>query len=234
MFQKLNIHQELIAERKRGIKDEEFRSMLREIIQSHEDKTLSIRENLEKENDESYNTLDFDALETSNIFHIDTIKKICVDYRLRFLDTKYFKGVYPKNIEKIIGDLESKHETQLKNFKIMAPSKLFKLRSPDDPLLFVPMGNGYYYLVHTWGNDLNSYRKFIVQPFRSPKSMLVFSLCTSVILATLVGLFNSSMDVGKIFTLFLFILKAVVFLMFYFFFMVKKNFNSVIWNNRFY
>ena len=234
MFQKLDIHQELIAERTKEIKDEAFRLMLREIMQSQEEKSQIIRENLEKANDKFHNTLDFDALETSKIFHVDTIKKICVDYRLRFLDTKYFKGVYPENIEKIIGDLENKHNTQLKNFKIMAPSKLFKLRSPDDPLLFVPMGNGYYYLVHTWGNDLNPYRKFIVQPFKSPKSMLVFSLFTSAIIAVLIGLFNTSMDVGKIVTLFLFILKAVVFVMFYFFFMVKKNFNSVIWNNRFY
>ncbi len=234
MFQKLNIHQELIAERTKGIKDEEFRMMLREIMQSQEEKSQNIRENLKKANDASYNSLDFDALETSNIFHVDTIKKICVDYRLRFLDTQYFKGIYPENIEEIIGALESKHDTELKNFKIMAPSKLFKLRSPDDPLLFVPMGNGYYYLVHTWGNDLNSYRKFFVQPFKSPKSMLLFSLYTSIVFAVLIGVFNTSMDVSKIFTLFLFILKAVVFVMFYFFFMVKKNFNSVIWNNRFY
>ena len=32
-----------------------------------------------------------DLLEKSRIFSIDDIKAICIDYRLRFLDSKYFK-----------------------------------------------------------------------------------------------------------------------------------------------
>ena len=43
------------------------------------------------------------------------------------------KGDYPKNISNIISDIENSHKTKLKNFMIMAPSKLFKIKSPDDP-----------------------------------------------------------------------------------------------------
>ena len=39
----------------------------------------------------------------------------------------------------------------------MAPSALFRLEKTDDPLLFVPLGNNYYYLVHKWGNDLHPF-----------------------------------------------------------------------------
>ena len=36
---------------------------------------------------------DFDVnkLDTDKIYHIDNIKSLCIDYRLRFLDLKYFK-----------------------------------------------------------------------------------------------------------------------------------------------
>ena len=76
-------------------------------------------------------------MDSNKIFHEKTIEKICVDYRLRFLDTNYFKGEYPDDLNHIVSDIENDHNTVLKNYKIIAPSKLFKLRSPDDPLLFV-------------------------------------------------------------------------------------------------
>jgi hypothetical protein len=38
------------------------------------------------------NSFDLEAFETKNIYHLDTIKSICIDYRLRFLDLKYFKN----------------------------------------------------------------------------------------------------------------------------------------------
>ena len=52
---------------------------------------------------QSSNNFDFDQLETQRIFHLDQIKQVCINYRLRFLDLKYFKGNIPKEgIEKII------------------------------------------------------------------------------------------------------------------------------------
>ena len=85
------------------------------------------------------NNFDFDQLESHKIFHLSQIRKVCVDYRLRFLDLKYFKGNIPKEgIEKIT-QLEKEHQTSLEGFKIMAPSVLFRLKKTDDPLLFVPL-----------------------------------------------------------------------------------------------
>ena len=44
---------------------------------------------------EAINDFNFDLLETKNIFHLDQIRQICIDYRLRFLDSRYFKGEIP-------------------------------------------------------------------------------------------------------------------------------------------
>ena len=52
------------------------------------------------------NNFDLDLLNKQKIFHLDHIKKICIDYRLRFLDIKYFKNDLPeeaiKEIDRII------------------------------------------------------------------------------------------------------------------------------------
>ena len=36
-----------------------------------------------------------DKINSDRIFHISDIKKICIDYRLRFLDFELFKGKVP-------------------------------------------------------------------------------------------------------------------------------------------
>ena len=48
----------------------------------------------------------------------------------------------------------------------MAPSKLFKLKNADDPLLFASLGSDYFYLIDKWGNDLSYFRKISMWPFK--------------------------------------------------------------------
>ena len=79
-------------------------------------------------NADSINVFDFDQLETRKIFHLSQIKKVCIDYRLRFLDIKYFKGNLPKEAIEKITQLEKDHQTTLDGFKIMATSVLFTFK----------------------------------------------------------------------------------------------------------
>ena len=80
-------------------------------------------------NKNSTNNFDIDQLETHRIFHLDQIKKrFVLDYRLRFLDLKYFKGNVPKEGVEKISQLEKEHQTVLDGFKVMAPSVLFRLK----------------------------------------------------------------------------------------------------------
>ena len=86
--------------------------------------------------------LDFnpDKIKSDRLFHIDEIKKICIDYRLRFLDFDYFKGKVPNEAYDDLKEFKYNHPDL--NFKIMmmAPSKLFELENYDDPLMFVSLG----------------------------------------------------------------------------------------------
>ncbi|WP_439153383.1 hypothetical protein [Winogradskyella sp.] len=182
------------------------------------------------------NNFEFDLLETDHIYHIDQIKKICIDYRLRFLDSKYFKGPLPYEAISKIKALEKSHNTELKGFKIIAPSKLFKLENADDPLLFAPIGNGYYYLIHKWGNDLSPFRKILMWPYKSFGNLIIATLIVSLFATALFpeGIFSNkpnSADAGMIF---FFMFKAIAAIVLYYGFAAGKNFNTVIWNSKYF
>lgn len=232
-MRKVNLFEELLSERNKEISSDELKSIIKKIWSNHDSKKDQIRISLNKKNDYKNNQLKFDKMESKNIFHKDTIKKICVRYRLRFLDSNLFKGEYPKNITRIITDLESKHDTSLSNFKIMAPSKLFKIKSPDDPILFVPIGNDYFYLVHKWGKEFNKLRKLMVLPFKNIDNLTIFSILVSIFFALVGKLVMPSLTSSEVFILFLFLVKGFIFIFFYMFFLTRRNFSESNWNSKF-
>ena len=228
-MKKVNLFEELIKERSKQITSEELKTAIKNIWSKDD----QIKKSLNKKNDDKLNDLKFDKMKTKNIFHKDTIKKICVKYRLRFLDSNLFKGEYPKNITKIIGKIERNHDTTLSNFMIMAPSKLFKIKSPDDPILFVPIGNNYYYLIHKWGEEFNNIRKLMVLPFKNIDNLTIFSVLVSVFFSLLSKLFMPSLTLSEVFILFLFLVKGFIFIFFYMFFLTRRNFSESIWNSKY-
>jgi len=229
----LNLQNTLRKDRDKHISSEDLKVMIQAIFDQKEAVKSRIKSTLETPNKSYVNTLTFDALDFDKIFHIDSIKKLCINYRLRFLDTHLFKGEYPKELYSIIPNLENDHKIQLKDFKIMAPSKLFRLKTKEDPLLFVPIGNGYYYLVHKWGDDLKSYRKILVWPFKNINTLIFTSIILSL-LSTAIGsaLFNDFSDT-QLLVIFIFNIKTFVFVTFYLLFMMRKNFNESIWNSKY-
>ncbi|WP_411766958.1 hypothetical protein [Winogradskyella sp. A3E31] len=182
------------------------------------------------------NTFKFEALETEHIYHIDQIKAICIDYRLRFLDTKYFKGELPYEAISKIKHLEKLHGTKLKGFKIIAPSKLFKLENYDDPLLFAPIGNGYFYLVHKWGNDLNPFRKWLMKPYKSFENLIVAILLISLFTTVVIPFtfLNGDASPAQFWMIFFFIFKCYAAIALYYGFAAGKNFNNSIWNSKYF
>ena len=184
---------------------------------------------------ESINNFDFDLLESHKIFHLDQIREVCIDYRLRFLDLKYFKGNVPKEAIAKISALEKNHDTTLDNFKVMAPSVLFRLKKADDPLLFVPLGNKYFYLIHKWGDDLSFFRKAWAWSFKNIWNLLITVMVVSFF-ATLITpyqIFTKSPTPSTFWMLFFFMFKAIASIVLFYGFALGKNFNPAIWNNRY-
>ena len=229
----LNLQNTLRKDRDKHISSEDLKVMIQAIFDQKEAVKSRVKSTLETPNKSYVNTLTFDALDFDKIFHIDSIKKLCINYRLRFLDTHLFKGEYPKELYSIIPNLENDHKIQLKDFKIMAPSKLFRLKTKEDPLLFVPIGNGYYYLVHKWGDDLKSYRKILVWPFKNINTLIFTSIILSLLSTAIGSAFFNDFSDTQLLVIFIFNIKTFVFVTFYLLFMMRKNFNESIWNSKY-
>ena len=201
-------------------------------IDQHEKELTDLINHL---NINSFNSFDFEKLDVNKIYSINTIKRVCIDYRLRFLDIKYFKNKLPNEVYQKINSLEKAHNTKIGDFKIMAPSALFRLEKTDDPLLFVPLGNNYYYLVHKWGNDLHPLRKLSMWPFKNIWNLLFAILLFSFLVTeiTPLTLFTKTPNTSSYWMLLFFMFKAIASVVLYFGFALGKNFNPAIWNNKY-
>jgi len=181
------------------------------------------------------NAFNFDLLDRNKIYHLEQIKKVSINYRLRFLDLKYFKNKLPESAHQDIQQLEALHETHLSGFKIMAPSALFRLEKADDPLLFAPLGNDFYYLVHKWGNDLHPLRRLMMLPFKNIWNLLGLVLAISFVVTEIMpkNLFTKSPDASTYWMLLFFNFKAIASVVLFYGFALGKNFNPAIWNNKY-
>jgi hypothetical protein len=204
------------------------------VLDQNEAQRTQIKEALFSESSTNANYFNFDLLETHQIFHIDQIKTICIDYRLRFLESNLFQNPLPEEAITKIDELQKLHKTELNGFKIVAPSSAFNLKNYDDPLLFAPIGNGYYYLIHKWGNDVSFLRKWKFKPIKNIENFLIFSVLLSWIVALITPETNLSRQIPMAsLIVFLFAFKSIVGVALYYFFMMGKNFNTEIWNREF-
>lgn len=183
--------------------------------------------------------LDLRKLDPQKIYTLDQVKELCTQYRLRFLDSAYFKGEIPYEATRKVKALQKDQNQTLSAFKIMAPAPMFHLEYKDkDPLLFVPLGENRFYLIHKWGRDLHPLRKLMVFPFRHFKALMgsLAGLCAFIVSvipsSLLIGPYdNHSLSIRVIFFFYLFIALGGMTLLYGF--SRVKNFNSVLWNSRY-
>lgn len=237
MLARTNLKSKLERVRDKNTSPEQLLSEVKSIFNQVEDTYEVIQSKLENVDDSTHNNFNLDLLESERVFHIKHIEKICVDYRLRFLDSSYFKNKIPFEAFQKIKQLEEEHQTSLNGFKIMAPSKLFKLENADDPLLFAPIGNDYYYLIHKWGNDLSPFRKLIMWSFKCFENFMITVFISALIATSLVpnGFFMDPENSGtEFFLLFIFMFKWIGGVSLYYGFAKGKNFSESIWKSKYY
>ncbi|MDF0716144.1 hypothetical protein PY092_08305 [Muricauda sp. 334s03] len=231
-----NIEHKLQSLKTKKGESEKILAEVQQILREDFLKEEHITHQLGSKNNVRSNDFEFDLLETDNIYHINQIKDICIDYRLRFLDSSYFKGGIPQEAISKIKHLEAAHDTEIKGFKIMAPSKLFKLEDKDDPLLFAPIGNDYYYLIHKWGNDLHPMRKFFAWPFKNMANLVFVVLLISYFVTLMVpeGLFSKKNTTAEFWIIYFFMFKCIASIVIFYGFALGKNFNPSIWKSKYF
>jgi len=236
LLKKTNIEEKLAKVKIDTLRSEQILNEVRQILKSDSDNHKRIEKNISGSRNTITNQFDFNQLETEKIFHVNQIKQICIDYRLRFLNSKYFKGDIPLEAIYKIKALEKNHSIEIKGFKIVAPSKLFKLKDKDDPLLFAPIGNDYFYLIHKWGNDLHPLRKMLVWPFKNIVNLAVVVFIISFLITLIVpeGLFSKASTATEFWVMLFFMFKSVAAVVIFYGFAMGKNFNPAIWNSKYF
>ena len=236
MFSRTDIEEEMTKLRSQRIEEEDILNEVYQIFSENEKQRQQIDSVLTEKPLLQENQFNFDLLDPNRIFHLSDIKEICVTYRLRFLGSHFFKGDFPEEAISEIRHLENEHQTSLGNFKIVAPAKLLKLENADDPLLFAPMGNGYFYLVHKWGRDLHPFRKLLMWPYKSLDNLAFTVVFLSALLTLLSPMhwFTQSPGIGNYIFLFMIILNSVGGMVLFYGIAKGKNFNNDIWDSKYY
>ena len=235
LVNKVNIEKRLLSERRKFKSEATILEEVSAIFSENETERKRIATNLKKKAAIKPNELQFNLLETNKIFHVEQIKTICIDYRLRFLDSSLYKNSIPEEAISEIRIIEKNHNTILEGFKIVAPSKAFHLLNYDDPLLFVSIGNEYYYLIHKWGKEIHPLRKLLVLPIKNLWNFTLATIIASIIVTLFVPENNLSKSVPLAsIIIFLFAFKSIFAVFAYYFFMMGKNFNEEIWQRKYY
>ena len=238
-LRRTHIPDKLLNSRKKRISEETLLAQVEEILQEVKYRDELVLKRLTHPNNDDGgrmgNNFNVTLLDGKRIFHISDIEKTCINYRLRFLDAHLYKAEFPYETLIRIKELEKSHCIALQGFKLMAPASVFKLKNADDPLLFAPIGNDFYYLVHSWGKDLHPFRKILMWPFKHLENFMFFLLVLSLFFTNLIpsGMFSLENNTTEFFILFFFMFKWITGLSIFYGFKYGKNFSSAIWRSTF-
>ena len=235
-LRRTNISAKILKLRNKRIAEAALMDEAQKILEEESAKDEKILNALQENCEDESNHFYFDLLSTNKIFHISDIEKICITYRLRFLNSSLFKGELPYEAISKIKQLEEEHKISLKAYKIMAPSQFFKLKNADDPLLFAPIGNQYYYLIHSWGRDLHPLRKLMMWPFKHLENFIVLLLLLSLFFTALIpdGMFSQHQTTSQFLIIYLFMFKWISGMAIFFGIKKGMNFSSAIWNSKYF
>jgi len=171
IFSKVDLYAELVREqsRQKQLIDEVY-----DLLESSVANDEKVLQRLKDGSNDGDTFIKIDEKDSPRIFSYETIKKISIRYRLRFLDTSYFKSEYPYTAIPEIKSFERKYDVKIKSFRIMAPAEAFDLENINkDPVLFAQLSNNSFYLLHQWGRDLSWHRKILYWPMQSFKNFLL-------------------------------------------------------------
>lgn len=185
---------------------------------------------------------DLQELNAEDIYTLEDIQKICIRYRLRFLETKYFKPQFPYDALVKIKALERSNETKIERFRIIAPREAFSLEDANkDPLLFAELADGRYYLLHKWGKDLAWHRRILTWPLQSLGTFFTTLVIFCAILAFALPkemLVRSKDMYEHIFQVrMMFMMHIIIGLFFFLVFLgmtFHKTFSSMNWNSKYF
>lgn len=211
------------------------------LLKQSEEKDKALLERLKAPNYETPSPLTLLKYDPEKLFSDKEIRELCATYRLRFLDSNYFKNDFPYDAIAEVNKFEKENGVQIEKFKMIAPPDMFRLedRCKKDPLLFAQVADNSYYLIHQWGTDMAWYRRLLVWPLKNLYTFAYFMLALSVVLTFLVPIdwiIRNETNIEQIvYYRIAFFAHTVIFLLGFSLFLgmtFRKNFSSLEWDNQ--
>jgi hypothetical protein len=242
LFKGVNIRQELVKERE--LSEKKGHSLLKEaagILQKASERDMALLQRLQTPNYDIPVDLALGKYDAARLFSAEEIHRICTRYRLRFLESNFFKNDFPYDALAEINRIEKENGVQIEKFRMIAPPGMFKLedRCKKDPLLFAQVNENTFYLIHQWGTDLAWYRRLLVWPLQTIYSLAYTLFALSVLLTFIVPLdwiIRNETNPEQIFYYRIaFFVHSLIFLMGFTLFLgltFRKNFSESEWDNQ--
>lgn len=136
------------------------------------------------------------------VYHVDDVKRICVDYRMRMLSSRLYRGPIDPEFGTKLNRFQKEQALTEENleydFYVVAPAETFDLekrqRPVIDPLLLYQIDQHHYKLVHQWGDDLHPLRYIQSWRHRNLTNMTVYwTIITFLVTMLLFGFLAESM-----------------------------------------
>lgn len=174
MFESIRLTNELSAARLKYRKHEDILlDEVKNILNSDLLKENKILNHLKFYN-KAFELMDETEGNRNLIYSLNEIKQVCINNRLRFIDSQYYKKEIPYEAVLKIKDLNTEYRKDLKGFKILAPAKALNNENLNLPcLLFAQTVNDNYYLIHKWGGELKWYNKIKYFPLRTFETLFL-------------------------------------------------------------
>lgn len=143
--------------------------------------------------------------EYGKVFHIDQIREIAIEYRLRFLRSKHFRGNLDVVAISKLNEFAKETNTNLdthtlgSKFYILAPPEQFILKDfykviDKDPVLFYKIDDLHYRMIHKWGKDFTVFRRILGFKWKNSfNKRLVHQALLFPIVMTLMAIASNSM-----------------------------------------
>lgn len=246
MFREVDLIAELAKERENQQKGSD--ALLKhaaQILSSDVDKDQHIQERL-KGNATEFARLSVDqlgSLDGDLVFDSLVIERIATKFRLRFLNSKLYAGEIPYEATAKVKALENKLDHQFSDFAILAPASRFQLKdATEDPILFASLGNGEYYMIHKWGDDMGWFRSVLNFPVRNITTLALTSVCIGLLITMFLPSaffpetsWNSSFASGLARIYLSFIFSGLVFVSALIVGILRsKEFSQDVWNSRYF
>ena len=238
LFSNINLRKELIRERSQS---QRLMNTVHELLENETERDRSILQRFRKSsgNDNYKVQVPFDSAD-QNVFTLTEIRAICIRYRLRFLESVFFRSDFPYEAVSEIKSFENKFHTKAESFFLMAPSKAFELENINkDPLLFTRLADGRYYLIHQWGNDLAWHKRILSWPMQNFKSFFVtlWIVCILIVMlipASAMNVINFTSEVYLRIWLTIHTFIGLMGLSLWAGLAFDKSFSSMNWNSKYY